>query len=229
MDRGSIGVLTGSGYSLVARDSRAAYQFLYEQARLHPELEDEDDDDDASVSSEGGEGGEGSSAMADSNDVPGTVVAAAPPSQPAAPLSSALVQRVWAPSARLRAHFPPVLRLPFQLIGTWNSRNGEVNLTKRHGQGEVHYRGVSFLLRPSAATFKAAPPQRIPVPRFDMALQCEFAQADLSFTLAPSTEADDVPPPPPPPNEEMSEVEEPGAPPPPPPPLPQQQTRQQRV
>lgn len=216
MDRGPIGVLTGSGYSLVARDSRAAFQFLFSQAQLHPELEDEDDEEEDDEEEEEGESEEGAESDVRSR--------AQPSGQQShqhhrAPLSSSLVERVWSPSARLLAHFPPVLRLPFQLIGTWNSQNGEVNLTKRHGQGEVHYRGVTFLLRPSApVSSKTAHtlPQRVPVPRFHMALQCEFAMADLSFALA-STEADEVPPPPPPPSEETSELE-PGAPSPPPPP-----------
>ena len=183
MDRGSTGVLTGCGYSLVARDSAAAFQFLFEQARLHPEIDDhtirnqedsgEDGDDDLCTVMEG------SVAEGSMDDAP-------PPRPPASTLAPSPVEHVWTPSARLLAHFPPVLRMPFQLLGTWNETTGQVILMKRHSQGEVVYQGVAFLLQPCASPKPNG--VRAPVARFHLALQCEFASADLAFTLL---EADD--------------------------------------
>ena len=46
MTRGSpVGMLTGSGYSLIPRDSRAAFHHLFEQARLHPDLDANEEDE----------------------------------------------------------------------------------------------------------------------------------------------------------------------------------------
>lgn len=204
-----MGVLSGSGCGLVARDSRAAFQFLFEQALRHPELEELDDDDaedqqqeeegsEVHSDREGQQPGEAQEAKEDPI-TPRTRRHHVDHAQPAQPqmqlqlpiLSSSMVARVWSPSARLLAHFPPVLQLPFVLLGTWDRSTGQVLLTKQDAQGAVVYSGVSFLIRPAAPASAAAAFAPVPVDRFQLSLLCEFATADLTFELQPSADEDD--------------------------------------
>lgn len=183
MTRGSpVGMLTGSGYSLIPRDSRAAFHHLFEQARLHPDLDANEEDEehlDGDIECASGCSEETEDGSTINDTVP-----------PAAVVAPSWIERAWSPSAQLLSHFPPILKLPFCLLGTWNAHTGQVRLIKRHNEGEVNYEGEAFLF--DSASDASSDTRRLdpqaPAAALSLALHCEFAVAELNLTVATSVD-----------------------------------------
>jgi hypothetical protein len=176
LDSIGMGTLRGDGFSLVPRESRAAWGVLYaieqreqdeiaaavalaqQQQQQQQQQQEEQEEYEAEEDEQ----------QHDSDDE--TEVHEADLAEvDVSPLPE------WTPSAELLARQPALLRIPFLLEGAWVARTGELVLTKRHVEGvnnEIRYTGTMARHDGAATTFA-------------LQMECPFAAATLSLTCDP--------------------------------------------
>jgi len=181
LDSIGMGTLRGDGFSLVPRESRAAWGVLYaieqreqdeiaaavafaqqqqQQLLQAQQQQQQEEQEEYEVDEE--------QQQEDSDDE--TEVHEADPAEvDVSPLPE------WTPSAELLARQPALLRIPFLLEGAWVARTGELVLTKRHVEAvnnEIRYTGTMARHDGAATTFA-------------LQMECPFAAATLSLTCDP--------------------------------------------
>jgi len=161
-------VIAGQGFSCVPKGARAAWQYLYamemaeEQQQVDP-LQRHDAHDDTDADEETDE---------DARTVEAIHSRTQQPDEDEDRVEEITAGESWVPSAELLARQPDILRIPFQLEGSWCSSTSKLVLSKKHTFGcnhEIMYHG----------TCTVSTNARV----LTLQMHCAFAEALLPLTL----------------------------------------------